>query len=88
MLKISTKSKSHADYFHLDIDGKEYKIPLISAFKVKEAKKIQEMDIDAFIEMYVPKKVVDELYPEDLTAIIEEWRKASEEKAGATVGES
>ena len=90
-------TKKDAAYLVLEIENKEYSIPLAKTLKVKEVKnlfKYAEMNevsqvefLTDFLGSYMTQEVVDNLTVSDLFEIFRLWTKANEEAGGMTLGE-
>lgn len=72
----------------VNIDDEHYEIPLGGSLKPKE---LASMDTPAktlaFLEKYIPKKVVENLCMDDYNALIRAWSEATKEASGISVGE-
>lgn len=91
-------SKKDKSYLTLEIEGKNYNIPLANTLKVKELRKLlklqsktQEDQLDFLIEFfgkYMGEDVIDDMTIPDLHELFEIWGKANEEAGGLPLGES
>lgn len=97
MPKHSLTKKNEA-YLTVEIDGKEYNIPLAKTMKVKEVKQILKIknlkDSEAFefmcefLSRYMGEDLVDNMTTGDITEVFDLWKKANDEVEGVTLGES
>ena len=93
-----TLTPKDAKYLTLEINGKEYNIPLSKTLKVRDIKKvskIKKLDEDEqfdamvdFLSGYLTEEIVDDLTAEDVMEIFELWNKANEITSGPNLGES
>ena len=91
-------NKTNAAYLTIEIDGKNYNIPLAKALKVKEVRKLMKIDklgdseqfdfMADFLARYMGEKIVDEMTVADLQQIMNLWTKANNEADGLDLGES
>lgn len=97
MPKHSLTKKDEA-YLTIEIDGKEYNIPLAKTLKVKEVRqlikisKLEEMDqydfMIEFLARYMGEKIVDEMTTGDVIEIFNLWKKANTDAEDLELGES
>lgn len=91
-------SKKNEAYLTIEIDGREYNIPLAKTMKVKEVRKIFKIknlnDAEAFdfmcefLSRYLGEELVDEMTTGDISEVFDFWKKANDEVEGVTLGES
>lgn len=97
MPKHSLTKKNEA-YLTIEIDGKEYNIPLAKTLKVKEVRqlikisKLEEMDqydfMIEFLARYMGEDIVDEMTTGDVIEIFNLWKKANTDAEDLELGES
>ena len=97
MPKHSLTKKNEA-YLTIEIDGKEYNIPLAKTLKVSEVrqlmkiKKLEETDqfefMIEFLARYMGEEVVDNMTTGNLTEIFSLWKKANTDAEDLELGES
>lgn len=97
MPKHSLTKKDEA-YLTIEIDGKEYNIPLAKTLKVKEVRqlikisKLEEMDqydfMITFLARYMGEEIVDEMTTGDVIEIFNLWKKANTDAEDLELGES
>lgn len=97
MPKHSLTKKDEA-YLTIEIDGKEYNIPLAKTLKVKEVRqlikisKLEEMDqydfMIEFLARYMGEEIVDEMTTGDVIEIFNLWKKANTDAEDLELGES
>ena len=97
MPKHSLTKKDEA-YLTIEIDGKEYNIPLAKTLKVSEVrqlmkiKKLEETDqfefMIEFLARYIGEEVIDDMTTGDLTEIFNLWKKANTDVEDLELGES
>lgn len=97
MPKYSLTKKDKA-YLTIEIEGKNYDIPLANTLTVKEARgllklstKTEDEQLDfifGFFGKYLGDDVVDGLVLGDLYELFSLWGKANAEAGGLTLGES
>lgn len=97
MPKHSLTKKDEA-YLTIEIDGKEYNIPLAKTLKVKEVRqlikisKLEEMDqydfMIEFLARYMGEDIVDEMTTGDVIEIFNLWKKANTDAEDLELGES
>ena len=97
MPKHSLTKKGEA-YLTIEIDGKEYNIPLAKTLKVKEVRqlikisKLEEMDqydfMIEFLARYMGEDIVDEMTTGDVIEIFNLWKKANTDAEDLELGES
>lgn len=97
MPKHSLTKKNEA-YLTIEIDGKEYNIPLAKTLKVKEVRqlikisKLEEMDqydfMIEFLARYMGEEIVDEMTTGDVIEIFNLWKKANTDAEDLELGES
>lgn len=90
-------TKRDAAYLTIEINGKEYNIPLANSLKVKEVKKLlayadleQDKQVDfliAFLGSYIDTDVVENMTVGDMFEIFSLWSKANQEAGGISLGE-
>ena len=90
-------TKKDAAYLVIEINNKDYRIPLAKTLKVKEVKKLfkyAEMDetsqvefLTDFLGSYISPEIVEDMTVEDLFEIFSLWTKANTEAGGLTLGE-
>ena len=72
----------------VNIGEEHYEIPLGGMLKPRE---LANMDTPAktlaFLEKYIPKKVVENLCMDDYNALVNAWSEATKEASGVSVGE-
>lgn len=72
----------------VNIGEKHYDVPLGGALKPRE---LAEMDTPAktlaFLEKYIPKKIVEDLSMDEYNALVRAWADATREASGVSVGE-
>ena len=91
-------TKKDEAYLTIEIDGKEYSIPLARSLKVKEVRKLLRVtkleDVDQydfmvdFLGRYLGADVVDEMTSGDLMEVVKLWHAANAEVEDITLGES
>ena len=97
MPKHSLTKKDEA-YLTIEIDGKEYNVPLATTLKVKEVRqlikisKLEEMDqydfMIEFLARYMGEEIVDEMTTGDVIEIFNLWKKANTDAEDLELGES
>jgi hypothetical protein len=97
MPKYSLTKKDKA-YLTIEIEGKNYDIPLANTLTVKEARNLIKLDkksedeqvdfIFGFFSKYLGEDVVENLVLGDLYELFTLWGKANAEVGGLTLGES
>ncbi|MBO7529867.1 MAG: hypothetical protein J6T37_08340 [Bacteroidales bacterium] len=97
MPKHSLTKKDEA-YLTIEIDGKDYNIPLAKTLKVKEVRqlikisKVEEMDqydfMIEFLARYMGEEIVDEMTTGDVIEIFNLWKKANTDAEDLELGES
>lgn len=97
MPKHSLTKKDEA-YLTIEIDGKEYNIPLAKTLKVKEVRqlikisKLEETDqydfMIEFLARYMGEEIVDEMTTGDVIEIFNLWKKANTDAEDLELGES
>jgi hypothetical protein len=89
-------------YLTLEINGKDYDLPLAGSMKVKELRKLihigklpeeEQFDLQIdFLGKHLGTELVEEMTQDDITEIYQLWIKASngqlKEDSGRTLGES
>ena len=72
----------------VNIGDGHYDVPLGGMLKPRE---LADMDTPAktmaFLEKYIPKKVVEDLCMDDYNALVRAWTDATKEASGVSVGE-
>jgi len=96
MPKYSLTKKDSA-FLTLEIEGKEYNIPLINSMKVKEARtllKITKLDegdqfdyLAEFLGRYMGEEIVDNMNFADMIEVFNLWLRGNKEAGGLSVGE-
>ncbi len=86
-----------AKYLTLEIEGKQYNIPLANSLKIKKIRAVMKItklpdedQIEPMVEFfaeYIPQEILDEMLMDDLLEIIHMWKQACEAVSGLTVGE-
>lgn len=97
MPKYELTKKKNA-YLTLEIEGKNYNIPLISTLKMKEVKRLlkvinsDESDqiegIADFLSDYMGEEIVDDMTIEDIKEVFDIWKEANDKEGGPALGES
>lgn len=87
-----------AKYLTIEINGKNYNIPLAKKMKSKEVRRVMRMlqipkeqaldSICDFLAGYLGADLVDELTMEDIMEIFEIWISANNAEDGLKLGES
>ena len=71
------------------IGEESYEVPLGGSLKPRELADMDTMEkTTAFLEKYIPKKVLDELSLDDYNTLVRAWGDATKEASGMTMGES
>lgn len=91
-------TKRDKSYLTIEIDGKNYNIPLATTLKLKEVRKLIKIDkkseeeqLDFLIDFfgnYLGEDVIDEMTIPDIQELFAIWGKANEEAGGPSLGES
>ena len=91
-------TKRDKSYLTVEIEGKDYNIPLANALKLKEVRKLlklgkksEEDQLDFLIDFfgnYLGEGVIDEMTLPDIQELFTLWGKANEEAGGPALGES
>lgn len=91
-------TKKNEAYLTLEINEKNYNIPLASSMKLKELRKLTKIEklpetdqLDAIAEFfakYLGESVVDDLSVADLYEILKYWKEANSKTGGLSLGES
>lgn len=97
MPKYELTKKENA-FLTLEIEGKDYNIPLISTLKMKEVKRLlkvinsDESDqiegIAAFLGDYMGEEIVDDMTIKDIKEVFDIWKEANDKEGGPALGES
>lgn len=91
-------TKKDKSYLTIEIEGRNYNIPLATTLKLKEVrkflklgKKSEEEQLDFMIDFfgnYLGGEVIDEMTIPDVQELFTLWGKANEEAGGPALGES
>lgn len=92
-------SKSNGAYLNIEIEKKNYKIPLANALKLKELRKLikanklesEEEQLDFLMDFfgkYLGEDTIGELTIAQIFELFALWQKANEEAGGLSLGES
>lgn len=91
-------TKKAKQFLTLEIDGKDYNIPLMTCLKLKEVKKLikvltapeveQVEGIATFLSQYMGEEIVDEMTIEDMQEVFTIWKDANGIEDGPQLGES
>lgn len=75
-------------YLRVNIGDDHYDVPLGGMLKPRE---LADMDTPektlAFLEKYIPKKVVENLCMDDYNVLVRAWADETKESSGVSVGE-
>lgn len=70
------------------IGDEHYDVPLGGMLKPRELKGMDTPEKTmAFLEKYIPKKVVEDLCMDDYNALVHAWSEATKEASGVALGE-
>lgn len=96
-----TLTKKNATYLTLEIDGREYNIPLVTSMKIKEARKLLKIikmnesqldemvdELTEFLGKYMGEEIVEEMTFVDMIEVFNLWKSANEQVEGLSMGES
>ena len=93
-----TLTTKNAAYLTIEINGKNYDIPLAKTLKVKEVKKLMRIEklgdaeqfelMADFLGQFLGDKLVDDMTVADVQEIYLLWNRANSEADGLTLGES
>ena len=92
-------SKSNGAYLNIEIEKKNYKIPLANALKLKELRKLikanklesEEEQLEFLMDFfgkYLGEDTIGELTIAQIYELFTLWQKANEEAGGISLGES
>lgn len=90
-------TKKDKSFLTIEIEGKNYNIPLATALKLKEVrkflklgKKSEEEQLDFLIDFfgnYLGQEIIDEMTIPDIQELFTLWGQANEEAGGPSLGE-
>lgn len=92
-------SKSNGAYLNIEIEKKNYKIPLANSLKLKELRKLikanklesEEEQLEFLMDFfgkYLGEDTIGELTIAQIYELFTLWQKANEEAGGISLGES
>lgn len=103
MPKYTLEKKSDA-FLTLEINGKDYKIPLMTRLKIKELRKLKKLmtigDLDKadqfevmeimaeFLAEYLGNEIVEDMTIEDFNQVFTLWQEANTSAGDLKLGES
>lgn len=90
-------TKKDKSFLTIEIEGKNYNIPLATALKLKEVRKFlklgnksEEEQLDFLIDFfgnYLGQEIIDEMTIPDIQELFTLWGQANEEAGGPSLGE-
>ena len=83
-----TLNRKEVEVLKVNIEGKNYSIPLGTSLKRSELAKLKtEDEVMKFFEKYLGKELMDDLSIGEIKQIIDAWSEAKKKSGGVTLGE-